>query len=131
MPQLQTSGPRAAAVGPPTDRVRLAEVALEAALKVDGVVAPHAPIGGGGSTRGSGRRLDGVSVVAGGHERFDVSLHLVTRIVPLHPLADRVRERVSRAAGRSGLGDRLGPVDVRIENLAEPPVSAGMLEAGP
>ena len=121
----------AAAVGPPTDRVRLAEVALEAALKVDGVVAPRAPIGGSGSTRGSGRRLDGVSVVAGGDERFDVSLHLVTRIVPLHPLADRVRERVSRAAGRSGLGDRLGPVDVRIEDLAEPPVGAGMLEAGP
>ncbi len=130
MPQPYPRGPSATTVEPPTDRVRLAEVALAAALKVEGVVSLHASPGGG-STRGSGRRLDGVSVVAGGDERFDVALHLVTRIVPLHPLAERVRERVSRAAGRSGLGDRLGPVDVRIEDLAEPPVGAGMLEAGP
>lgn len=124
-------GPTAAAVGDVTERVRLAEVAIEAALRVDGVLAPSAPREGTGSTLGSGRRIDGVSVLAGGEERFDVSLHLVTRMVPLQPLADRVRERVTRAAERSGLGDRLGPVGVRIEDLAEPSIAAEAIEAAP
>jgi len=131
VPQGYSTDPAAATVAPATDRLRLAEVALAAALKVDGLVAPRAALAGGGSTQGSGRRVDGVSVVAGAEERFDVSLHLVTRMVPLHPLADRVRERVSGAAGRAGLGDRLGPVGVRIEDLAETPAGAGMLEAAP
>lgn len=131
MPQGYSKEPAAATVAPATDRIRLAEVALEAALKVDGVVAPRAAPAGGGSTQGSDRRVDGVSVVAGAEERFDVSLHLVTRMVPLHPLADRVRERVSGAAGRAGLGDRLGPVRVRIEDLAETAAGAVELEEKP
>lgn len=104
-----------------SDRVRLAALAVEAALRVKGVVEAHAPAIGGTSTHGSGgARVHGVSVVVGASGRYDVSLHLVARAVPLHPVADRVRDRVSGAARRAGLGERLGPVDVRFENLAEP-----------
>jgi hypothetical protein len=103
-----------------SDRLRLARTALAAALEVEGVAAAHAPLPDARSTQSAGARVDGVTVVAGADGRYDVGLHLVAAPVPLRPLAERVRDRVATAARIAGLGERLGPVSVRFEDLAEP-----------
>jgi hypothetical protein len=111
-------GPSAA--GPVSDRVRVARVALAAALEVDGVAAAHVPALGPPSTQSSGGRVEGVTAVAGEGGRYEVGLHLVARPVPLHPLGERVRRRVVGAVARAGLAERLGPVSVFFEDLAAP-----------
>lgn len=105
---------------PPTDRVRLARIALESALAVEGVVAGHPGAHGIGVVQGAGGPLRGVTAAALPGGRYEVGLHLVADPVPLRPLAETVRERIGRAASRGGLADRLGPVHVAFEDLADP-----------
>ena len=117
MPQPPPQG--GAAEAPASERVLLARTAIAAALMVDGVVEAHAPEKGGVVTGSSGgAAIQGVRVLAGEGGRYDVDLHLVARLVPLPPLAERVRSRVTKAAQRAGLADRLGPVSIRFEDLA-------------
>jgi hypothetical protein len=104
----------------PSERARLARLALDAALGVDGVVSPHTGPGGTRVTSDRGERLPGVTAAALAGGRYSVELHLVTRVVPLHELADRVRSRVVRAASTAGLEDALGPVHVTIEDVVVP-----------
>jgi hypothetical protein len=120
-----TSAGPALTVPAPSPRVRLARLALDSALAVEGVVAGHAGPHGVGTVEDAGRHLRGVTAAALPGGRYEVGLHLVAAPVPLRPLAERVRERVHRAAARLALEDRLGPVNVAFEDLLDP------AEAGP
>ena len=104
----------------PSKRVQLARLALEAALGVDGVVSSHAGPSGTRVTGTRGERLPGVLATALPGGRYGIDLHLVTDVVPLPQLADRVRSRAARAASGAGLGHLLGPVNVTIEDVVLP-----------
>ena len=104
----------------PSVRAHLARLALDAALGVDGVVSSHAGPLGTWVTADRGERLPGVLAIALAGGGYGVELHLVTEVVPLPELADRVRSRVARAASSAGLADVLGPVDVTIEDVVMP-----------
>lgn len=113
--------PVAAALGPPlggpSERSRLARVALEAALAVPGVVRGEA---GGGVPRVTvdpAGRLVGVAATAERDGRYALDLRLIAEVVPLLPLADGVRARVQRAAAQAGLAGALGRVDVEFADL--------------
>jgi hypothetical protein len=107
--------------GRTTPRVRLARLALESALAVEGVAGLHAGPGATRVTSDGGERLPGVVATALPDGTYALSLHLVAQLVPLHPLAEEVRSRVTRAAGTAGLGGALGPIDITIEDLAHRP----------
>lgn len=101
----------------PSPRLQLARLSLEAALAVRGVVGAHSgPVALRATVEGR-ERVAGVVVAAIGGGRFSVELHLVGGLVPLHPLAERVRDRVERAAAKAGLRDALGPVDITFEDV--------------
>lgn len=104
---------------PGSDRVRLAESALEAAMSVDGVTGAHAGSVGLLQTISGSSRFAGVRVVAHVEGRYSVELGLRARMVPLNPLAGAVRDRVGQRATRDGLRERLGPVSVTFFDLGE------------
>lgn len=101
----------------PSLRVRLGRLALEAALAVPGVVRGDAGRVGLAFTNDGGERLEGVVATVLADGRIGLELHLETELVPLPALGDAVRSAVVRSAGAS---DRLGPVDVRFEDVSEP-----------
>ena len=103
-----------------SERVRLARLALDAALGVEGVVSSDAGPLGAWVTADGEERLPGVVVTALAGGGYGAELHLVTAVVPLLPLADRVRSEVERAASSAGLADVLGPVGVAIEDVVVP-----------
>ena len=98
-------------------RLRLAAVARAAALATRGVVGLDAGRAGMRMTGSAGLRVDGVVCVALPDGRYQLSVHLVAAMVELHPLADAVRARIERDAAVAGLADRLGPVDVAVEDV--------------
>ena len=102
----------------PSTAARLARQAREATLGVDGVAATSAgPVGLRG-TPDRGEVVAGV-VATALREGYELSLYLVAEVVPLHALADRVREAV-RARVAAELPDvTLGPVSVAFEDVAE------------
>jgi hypothetical protein len=109
------------AVAPASVRVRLARTALEAALSTRGVVAADAGPSQMFASAGAGERLEGVVATALPGRRYNVGLHLVAALVPLHPLADKIRSRVRTSARSAGLGDVLGPIDISFEDVVERP----------
>jgi hypothetical protein len=102
-----------------SERVRLARVALEAALGTRGVRSAHSGPAGRHATFDGVHRLEGVVCVADADGRYSLDLRLVGSFVPLYPLAERVRARVEERVAGAGLADLLGPVNVRFEDLAE------------
>ncbi len=106
----------------PSVRVRLAQVALGAALSVDGVAAAGQGSRFAGAVTVDGAPLAGVSVIALREGRYELGLALIARPVALHALADRVRERVTVAAGVADLGERLGPINIVFEDIADPAI---------
>jgi hypothetical protein len=98
-------------------RLRLAAIARGAALATRGVVGLDAGRAGMRMTASGGLRVDGVVCAALPGERYHVSVHLVAALVALRPLADAVRARVERDVAIAGLADRLGPVDVAVEDV--------------
>jgi hypothetical protein len=107
-------------------RVRLAGVALRAALAVPDVLGAEA--GAHGLCVTADPRaglLRGVSVVAEGEGRYAVDLRLSARFVPLLPLADEVRDRVRAGARRDGLAEQLGSVNVEFARLLTAAEAAG------
>jgi hypothetical protein len=93
-----TQRPVSAARGE-SDRIRLARVALGAALGVPGVLAARAgPMGTRVTETSAGERLEGVSCVAAPAGGYDVSLQLICGLVALRPLGQRIRATVMRAA---------------------------------
>ncbi len=107
-----------------SERVELARLALTHALAIDGVVRADAGPRGTRITLDGGERLAGVTAAALSDGRYTVTLHLVARVVPLEPLAARIRARIERGAARAGLGRALGPIDIVFEDLAELPGGA-------
>ncbi len=104
-----------------SDRVRIAQLALAAAVAQPGVVrgAAGSSVPCVTATRSSGL-LVGVSVVVGSDERYEVDLRLVGELVALVPLADRVRKKITTAARRSGLYEDLGPVNIEFVEVLTP-----------
>jgi hypothetical protein len=98
-------------------RARLARLALDAALALPDVLGADAGPHGLRVTADRSGLLRGVSVTADGEGRYAVDLRLVVRMVPLMPLSDEIRERVRRRAGREGLEDELGLVNVEFGRL--------------
>ncbi len=76
-------------------------------------------------------RMLGVSATAQADGRYAVDLCLVADLVPLHPLADRIRTRVRGAVTRAGVGGALGGIDVEFADLAAPRPGAAGLAGGP
>jgi len=104
-----------------SDRVRLARLALESALVVPDVLGAEAGVDGVRVTADPpAGRLRGVSVIAQSDGRYAVDLRLVARMVPLVALGEEVRRRVRASAGRGGLADRLGTVNVEFARLLTP-----------
>jgi hypothetical protein len=102
-------------------RVRLARLALEAALAAPNVVAAEAGLQGMRVTADpAGGVLRGVSVISEGGGRYGVDLCLVACVAPLVPLGDEVRRRVQASAQRNGLADQLGSVNVEFARLLTP-----------
>jgi hypothetical protein len=98
-------------------RLRLAAVARAAALATRGVVGLDSGRTAMRMTASGGLRVDGVVCVALPDGRYQVSVHLVAAMVALRPLADAVRARVERDVASVGLADRLGRVDVAVEDV--------------
>ena len=102
-------------------RVRLARLALEAALAVPNVVAAEAGLHGMRVTADPpGGVLRGVSVTAEGGGRYAVDLCLVACVAPLVPLGEEVRRRVQASAQRNGLADQLSTVSVEFARVLTP-----------
>lgn len=104
-----------------TVRVRLARVALDAALAVDGVAA-----GDAGANRlhvmtaGTGEQLIGIRAAAEPGGGYAVDLGLKAGLVALEALGETVRAAVRVAAVAAGLGAELGPVAVTVHDVADP-----------
>ena len=107
-----------------TPRTRLARLALDAALAVDGVVAGDAGPRGMHVTGQPPHVLRGVRAVAEPDGRYAIDLGLRARITPLEPLAERVRERIAAEAGRAGLAARLGEISVMFHDVVDPDEAA-------
>ncbi len=104
----------------PSERVLLARLALDAARDVPGVISADAGRFGTRVTADREERLPGVLATALADGGYAVELYLVCEAVPLHPLAERIRERVERAAASAGLAAALRYVDVAIEDVVTP-----------
>ena len=105
---------------PPSDRVRLARLAFDAALATAGVDA-----GTDGPVRmwvtvDQGQRYPGVTASVTADGTHEVALHLVVDPVPLHPLAAAIRSRAEADVAAAGLAGQLGSIDIAFEDLASP-----------
>lgn len=115
MPPAPAAPPLQVSASP---RVRLARLALDAALAVPDVIGAEAGVHGVHVTADPpAGLLRGVSVIAQADGRYAVDLRLVARMVPLVALGEEVRRRVQASAGRGGLADRLGTVNVEFARL--------------
>ncbi|CAN5261428.1 hypothetical protein BH18ACT14_BH18ACT14_11310 [soil metagenome] len=100
--------------------MELARLALAEALATNGVIGAVEGPRGLWLTVSEGEQLGGVTAVALPDGRYEIGLHLVGRLlVPLHPLAERIRSRIERAATEAGLADALGPIDIAFEDTGE------------
>jgi hypothetical protein len=108
--------------GPPlvSERERLAELALAAALATPGVLG----VAGEHATSSAAGPLRGVVAAAGAAERYDIDLFLRADLVPLHALAELVRTRVRSAAERSGARERIGTLGISFLEIGPAPPSA-------
>ncbi|MEO7095241.1 MAG: hypothetical protein ABI175_18415 [Polyangiales bacterium] len=59
----------------------------------------------------------GIFAAAQPDGRIGLSVSVVSDLVPLHPLAERLRKRIGAAVARAGLEGELGEIDVTIEDL--------------
>ena len=119
MPSASAASQLALSAG--SSRVRLARLALEAALAVPNVVAAEAGLHGMRVTADPpGGVLRGVSVTAEGGGRYAVDLCLVACVAPLVPLGEEVRRRVQASAQRNGLADQLSTVSVEFARVLTP-----------
>lgn len=105
--------------GPGTPRTRLARLAAEAALAVDGVLGVDAGPHGMHVTGERGSLVRGVRVIAEPGGRHSVDLGLLASPVPLLPLGGQVRERVQAAARSAGLQDQLGEISVTFHDVLD------------
>lgn len=86
-----------------SDRLRLARAALEATLRVPGVVGTDAGPAGLHVTTNHGERLEGIICAAASDGGYDISLRLIAGLVALPALSDRITSAVRRAATSIGV----------------------------
>ena len=118
---MQRSSGLPGSVDAASDRVRLARVALAAALALPEVIRGDAGPDGQRVTADTTGMLIGVMAIAQADGRYSIDLRLVARMVPLLPLADAVRARVHRAAARAEFDVLLGEVNVEFSDLLTAP----------
>lgn len=119
-------------------RVRLAQVSLEAARAVAGVVGTDAgPQGLWVTADPAAGLLRGVSVIAQADGRYSVDLCLVAGLVPLMALSEEVKTKVRDRVALAGLAAELGTINVEFaavltrEEIAEQAAAAREQEARP
>ena len=99
-------------------RARLAQLALEAAEKVPGVVGTDAGPGALCVTADpEDGVMRGVSVIAQADDRYEVNLCLNAKLVPLPALGETIASAVGRRVEREGLGALLGEVHVEFAQV--------------
>lgn len=103
--------------GEPSPRIALAALARDVALMVDGVVALDDGPAGLFVTAGGGERVGGVRALAAPEGGYDLSLRLVCALVPLHPVAERVRAAIVEAARAAELD--LATVTITVADVTE------------
>jgi hypothetical protein len=105
---------------PTSRRIVLARLAEQVIAADPGVGATRA--GGGRLTRDGDRVIPGVVVAAAGDGRVEVDLHLVAYMPPrpLEQQAADLRAALVAAAGRTGVAESLGEIDVTIHDLVAP-----------
>lgn len=101
-----------------SERVRMARLARDTALRVPGVVGTDAGPSGMVITEGAQQRLEGVLCVATKDGGYDITLRLVCGLVPLLALGESVQTAVRRSAHRAGVS--IGDVDVQVAAILEP-----------
>lgn len=111
--------------------MRLARLALVAALAVDGVLAADAGPRGLVVTCDGAALLRGVRVAAEAGGRYSVDLGLRVRLMPLPALAEAVRARVTRNAQLACIADLLGAVTVTIQDVVDVDEPTAAVAAGP
>jgi hypothetical protein len=104
-------------IEPSSERGALARIALAASLAQGDVVGTAVGPNGVWVTEVESERLPGVVAAAQANGTYAIELHLIARPVPLHALAERIRERIRRSAEQIQLGDVLGSIDVSIEDI--------------
>jgi len=114
-------------IGPPPPvvpgsvREQLAALALAAAQATPGVLG----VAGQQATTVGSEALRGVVAVAGPSGCYDIDLFLRADLVALHPLGERVRERVRAAIDRAGLLDHLGTLGVAFLEIGPESITQG------
>jgi hypothetical protein len=101
-----------------SERLRLARLAREAALRVPGVVATDTGPMGLFITVGEGQRLEGVVCVAAPGDGYELSLRLVCGLVSLPALGQRVQAAVLAAGARVEIP--VASVSVHIAEIVDP-----------
>jgi hypothetical protein len=104
----------------PSERVRLARMALAAALATPGVAGGCPGPGGQRVTADAPGPLTGISAIAEPDGRYELALCLDAELVPLTALADRVRDRIHAAAREAGLAGLLGSIHVEYADVVAP-----------
>lgn len=87
----------------PSDRVRLAKAARDAALRVPGVVATDIGPMGLDVTAAGGERLEGIICAAANDGGYDISVRLIAGLVSLPDLSEQIAAAIARAAARVGV----------------------------
>ena len=118
--------PPAAAVPakPPSRAAAIARLALDAACAFQGVLGGTSGRGARWKTPDRDGAVLGAIAVARADGRFDVELHLIARPVPLHPLGERIRDRIDRDARKAGVSELVGPIHIAFEDIEEKPQSS-------
>ena len=106
----------------PSDRVRAAQLAREAALATPGVLRLDAGTTGLITTVGGGVKVPGVTSAMAPEGGFDVSVHLVCALVALPPVAEAVRRAVHTLT--DGAGIALAGVNVVVADVELPGAQA-------
>ena len=101
-----------------SERMRLARLALAAALRVPGVIRTDGGPGGRFVSAGDGERVPGVICAAAADGGYEVSLRLVCALVPLQHVSEQARTAVVAAAAMAGI--RVTSVDVQVADVAGP-----------
>lgn len=122
---MQRSGALPGSEDAASERVQLARLALHAALAVPNVIRGEAGPRVSRVTADTSGVLIGMTATAQADGRYAIDLRLVTRLVPLLPLADEVRSQVRRAVSRVGLAVLLGEVNVEFSDLLTSPPTGG------
>ena len=112
---------------PTTPRADLARVAAAAATAVDGVLGLRAGEPPLFVTDVGTSRLAGVQVVASEPGRYEVTLSVAARMVPLHALGSRIRDVVRERVRVAGLADQLGDVTVHVDDVVASIVPPGLI----